>query len=493
MGFASGFAAGSQAVSRGVSMAYEGEAAQRAQEKHAADMAAIERQRRLDAEADNAFADMNGLMTNGRVTGNRSGFSDGSAAMLNSQGGQAAVDEAASYANVENRRFGLPTTNTTSVGAAPTIDTRAATPLEMNQAAQRVALAQRNLRDWATLGDKGRQLQEDEVFAAAMKKGYDPEMAKWVNQKHSSVTVGAPDKNGISRLSVVRPDGEAVFAKLNAADQAKLSGAIAIMSLNPTRALQIIDGVNKDLAAVVAADNNLTVGVADKNNDGAYKGQKLNNERIELGIKEKTAAATLAHYKALENRYSAEDWSLVGASDDGKGLVRYNKRTGQLITQPLPEGTDAKGLFRKLTGDKPVGPGTAREVPAEGTLMQDNRGIWKADGRGGIMDKDGVEPSKRKGVLTKAGLLPTDAETLEWTPDGRYVAWGGLAFDPTDPKDVTELRSRLKQYGVDSVRASEVDQSQGRFAPRWAPPPPPPVDDWTGRRAPNYSVTRSSS
>jgi len=107
----------------------------------------VKTQQAVDAAYDN----YGGLATNGVVTGKKAGFSDASAAMLNAQGGQQAVDDAASYGNVEAARMGLTRPYQTSVGAAPTVQTRAAGPLELNQAMQGIARAERNLNGLATL------------------------------------------------------------------------------------------------------------------------------------------------------------------------------------------------------------------------------------------------------------------------------------------------------------------------------------------------------
>lgn len=123
---------------------------------------------KLQRMEDVAFSEVDDLQRTGQVVGkNTSGFSNPSAQMLHGQGGQAAVDEAASYANVENRRFGLPAVNTTSVPAdaaaapVPTVTMRQATELDRVGAMERLATARRDVGAMERLAGQRKTAQLD--------------------------------------------------------------------------------------------------------------------------------------------------------------------------------------------------------------------------------------------------------------------------------------------------------------------------------------------
>lgn len=57
--------------------------------------------------------------------------------------------------------------------------------------------------------------------------------------------------------------------------------------------------------------------------------------------------------KLRQNEVNNANWMPIGTSEDGKGLLRYNRATGEVANQPLPPGTDAKSIWGKITGQKP--------------------------------------------------------------------------------------------------------------------------------------------
>jgi hypothetical protein len=108
--------------------------------------------------------------------------------------------------------------------------------------------------------------QEDDLFSKAE---FTAEDTKWLNNNHKSLTVkDAVDakgkKTGYRLTDIV--DGTAVDHMISMADGKKLAGALAIMKLNPTRALDIIGGIDKNLAEIVARENGLKTNVGDTGN-----------------------------------------------------------------------------------------------------------------------------------------------------------------------------------------------------------------------------------
>jgi hypothetical protein len=146
----------------------------------------------------------------------------------------------------------------------------------MNRRMLDLALFDGNTQAAGTLQAEGRQLSEDDFFAQRLKeyKGGEDQIgatASWLNESSKRITMGTPDKNGLVRMSIVGPDKTAEFLKLSRGDQAKLYAAGHMLERNPTRALEIMAGVNKGLAEAVAADNNLSSALAGNTNDVAGK------------------------------------------------------------------------------------------------------------------------------------------------------------------------------------------------------------------------------
>lgn len=246
----------------------------------------------------------------------------------------------------------------------------------------------------AERGERAGQLGEDTEAAIGRhlveykgSKEQVGETAGFVNKNSKSLTMGTPDKNGLVPLAVVRPDGEAVFLSLSKQDQAKLYAAGNILQLNPTRALAMMSEVNKDIAANFAAENGLTKFLADNKNDTAFKGAQLANDSARLGLALRVA-------DRQEERAETADWRMVGASQDNRGLVQFNQRTGKSRVMPLPDGTDAKGLFRKITGEN-------------GNTMTDREKLAYSAAVKELAELDPkAPPSAAAGVFRKYGLDP---------------------------------------------------------------------------------------
>jgi hypothetical protein len=230
-----------------------------------------EHQYQLDqrAKVDRSLGEFSDLASTGQAVGkNTSGMTDGSARMLFKEGGQQAVDDTASYANVENRRMGLAPSYNTSSGATPdaaptpTVALRKADSLDYNQGLARVASAQKDVGSLTRLMAERPELEYKRGFTEHMAGfGKDPEaMDKttgFINTNHRILTVGDEEKGGARQVSVVKPDGKSLFLKLSKAEQAKLYAAGQMMESHPEQALRDIAGINKDLALSLAADSGI--------------------------------------------------------------------------------------------------------------------------------------------------------------------------------------------------------------------------------------------
>jgi len=151
-----------------------------------------------------------------------------------------------------------------------------ATALQDNQGLQKLSLAREDFNGLRALKTEERGLVEDDLYKGHLKSytGSADQVgptAKYLNTNSKSVSMGTQDKDGFVRLSIVKPNGEAEFLKLTKQDQAQLYAAGSMFEAYPERALKIMSGINKDLAAVIAAENGLTGKVADNANDVADK------------------------------------------------------------------------------------------------------------------------------------------------------------------------------------------------------------------------------
>lgn len=332
----------------------------------------LEYQRTQRQGVDDAFANVQGLQTHGVYTGgNTSGMSDGSAEMLFKKGGQPLVDETASYANVENRRMGLAPAQTTSAPNAPTVQSRKATGLDMNRAMLGVATAKKDVGAMQTLQNQGKELEWDDEFGSRLKeyKASPEQIAQGIqhiNDNSKSLTLGLPGKDGVARYSITNPGQDAVFGKLSRQDQAQIWAASGMIEKNPTKALSIMAGVNKELAAVIATENGLEGVLAGINDKAAGRAEtsthNRNTEKIaegQLGVA-LTNARTNAEYKdgmlKLNGEKAAGKPTGGGRPQvdvkekEGGGWVAFNKATGEPVYNvgvdgsKMPMGMSAERL-----------------------------------------------------------------------------------------------------------------------------------------------------
>ena len=174
-----------------------------------------------------------------------------------------------------------------------------------------ISLGMGDVQGYRSARDKQKGFTEDEMITDAMKADPPPELAKYINSNHKQLTVGEPDKKGFRQLSVVRPDGSAMFMNLSKADQQKLYAADKLMQQNPTRAMQMIKEVNGELAASLATDNNMTDKMATNQNAGAYHSGQLDNQSRQLDNQARQIESMDQYHKGMlgvaRNRASQEN------------------------------------------------------------------------------------------------------------------------------------------------------------------------------------------
>lgn len=363
---------------------------------------------------------------------------------------------------------------TLDTSRAPTFNA-APTGADAEEILGRIALVKGDTAGFRTARDAARNFREDDLFKSRIKEytGSAEQIGSFVgfvNNNSKSVTLGQPDKRGFADMSIVTPSGEAVFAKLSKADQAKLYAAVGLMEMNPTKALEMISGVNKELAAAVAADNNLTLNVGGKQNEVAGKraaaiaGEKtadaaVTNARSAAGLRKiqgdaitkaqanrDEAAALVSEYEALTPEEQA--------GPKGIGLIRrfnmLNVKAGGQVS--------LGGAGKSAADSKPV------KVPEEGEKVTINGRLMYTDGLGGYIPADrsgkpaGVMPSVRDKALLAAGLPENALAQLPWNADGTAVGYRGKAYRADNPADMRQLAEDYKTYTRNDLAVEEYSR-----------------------------------
>lgn len=473
MSFAAGFQLGNRIVGE-----IEDSRRQKVLDERAAKEFARKEQEwsRADAERaniDRAISEYQDLASTGQaVAENTSGFSAPSARMLYSQGGQQAVDDAASYANAENARFGLPLANRTSLPAtpdaapAPTVKMRQATPLDRIKGLEGIALAKKDVSAMERLGGQRQVAEEDMFIADAMKsyKGTEDQIggtASYINTNSKRVTMGSPGKNGFVPLSIVATDGRAEFLNLSKQDQAKLYAAGQLMERNPTRALEIMSSVNKELASAIAQENGLVDKLATNTNDVAYKGGKLDIDRQQAASADeyRRSSIELSQQRAAMGRMGSAKYF---EGDDGKVYASIPTMGKNGLTFQTVE-VNPQGVGLRLPNARSGQPTKPVKVPEAGEKFMVDGALKVTDGQGGYIDPKGVLPDMRGAALKKAGIPDEMVGQLPWNADGTKVLFGDMAYDVRDPKDMRALREDYKRLAGNTIALEEANRQDSHL------------------------------
>ena len=201
-----------------------------------------------------------------------------------------------------------------------------ATDLDRNQGLQGISRARRDWNGVAALQKEEKGLKWDQTFGERLKgyTGADDQIgqaAQYLNTTSKRVSMGDPDKNGVIRMAVVKPDGRADFLKLTKQDQAQIYAAAGMMDMDPVKALTIMAGVNKELASAVAADNGIEFKLA------------------EAADKSSGREETKRHNRAVEGNDAARTRAIVGRtpSEPDPKLVAESNRLYAAYETATPE------------------------------------------------------------------------------------------------------------------------------------------------------------
>ena len=329
---------------------------------------------------------------------------------------------------------------------------RDATRGELLDARTGLALASRDFRTLDGLESERRNIKWDDDFSKHLKafnSGAAPidDVVGYINGTSKTITA-AKDGNGFMRLSVVTPDNKAQFLKLNKADQAQMFAASQMMDQDPTRALAIIKGINKDLAAAVAAENGVTTKVAESDTDAAYKGGMLGESKARTGLAQQRASMDRM---GSAQYFTGEDGNTYAAIPQmGKGGLTFQ------TVQVNPEGVK---MAKAGAGGKPA-PEMAK-LPDDGTKVRDRKGNVFTYQGGEPIAQGGVPPTERSKALVRMGLPPVAEAMVTWAPGGRYVTVGG---DDNVMYDVQSDGALIKQVLEERLNANLSAQEGERKA-----------------------------
>lgn len=316
--------------------------AQRAKEDELR-LAALQRQDTRDKATDAALSDYQDMQKTGKVVdSNTSGFSDASAGMLASQGGQQAVDSAASSANLEAVRMGMQPTNTTSVGTSqPTVTMRDATQADRMGALARIAGAKGDYATMGTLDQKAadqKLAKQDLDYGAKIVSDPNGKEAQELiglmgKQQIGGINVRTDPKTGLSFVDMTGSDGQPKTVELSGTNLMSLAVAKRKLERGDVSGLQDLAAIDKGIAAAAVASWKVRGEVARLNNDAVGKGATITNQAIRTGLAinkdgreaseaARAAADTQAQREAGAAAAKAAGWSEAQVEAVRAGAIR---------------------------------------------------------------------------------------------------------------------------------------------------------------------------
>lgn len=291
------------------------------------------------------------------------------------------------------------------------------------------------------------EIQQNPTGTAAVKaRGF-------INQQSKNLTTTVDDKTGITRFTVVKGDkAEDVF--VNPSDLGKLAVGYRRLERGDIGGLDVIAGVNKDLAAAVREDMKLNIQVGGANNDAVSKIEKIKTDREEIDVKRFNARTQRDYYAARTAAEKMGSAQYFNGEDGNTYAVVPKMGAGGKITLETQRVNPEGVKLRKPGGEvasKPV------EAPEEGKIMVQDGKKFVTDGLGGLIPLAangkplGILPSQRQKFLTKdLGMTPAMANELEISKDGRYllVPSVGAEYDTQDPKDMARIKQDMLAFAA---------------------------------------------
>lgn len=318
----------------------------------------------------------------------------------------------------------MPVQQGVAAALAPPATSRAA----QLRALEGIAVARRDAGSLERLGAARQGAEEDDFITQAMKgyTGAEDQIgatALHINGTSKSITMGAPDKDGVVQLAVVTPDRRAQFMSLSRDQQARLYAAGQLMERNPIRAFREIADVNRPLAEALAAESGLVTKVAGSNNQAAFKAR--DDDRAD-----RQQAEAVRHNRASEGIASAR---LAAAAKSGSGA--FDPQAGFDNEQAYKTALD----------------------------------IVRKESEGGIGGKMDPKQMAERVQAVYGNLRDTWAG--ENVQRQRANAFTSEARRARTPEEVEGIRARALERGYTDAEMARLDPRFARQAPSVAPAP----------------------
>jgi hypothetical protein len=295
---------------------------------------------------------------------------------------------------------------------------------------QQFALTKGDMADFDRVGEAERKRftdKDDADYVLDLQKNPTGESASqarsFINAQSKKLSSKVDPKTGMTTFALVKGDGYDEI-KVSPADLSKVAVGFRRLQRGDVGGLDVIAGVNKDLAAVAREELKIDVELGKTNNDASYKSGVLDNQGKELDIKRGQAAATAQYYR---DRINAE-------------------RTGRVSGKVEPEFT---------------------KVPEDGTRVRDSAGNVFTYAEGVPLVPGGIAPSARTDAFKKAGMPALAEKMVEWLPGGRYVRvpdYDDDVYDINNPADQKLIKKAIESASNANVATRELGLRG--FAPR---------------------------
>lgn len=344
---------------------------------------------------------------------------------------------------------------------------------------QRYALASGNMADFERITKAERDrivAAQDADYALAVIKDPMGEAAvgarSFLNNKSRSLAIDPPDpKTGMSTIRIVRGDRTTPI-DISPADLSKVAVGVRRLQRGDVGGLDIISSVNKELANAAAAEFNVDLDIAGKNNE-VKKGNadfRLRQQQVDqtgqyyrdLGRARNAAEGQSAAAVDYENKINGvlEGYQAAMAAGPAgqKAAAIYAREYDQLRATASQRGLKVPPALSALAAAQ-KGEGGSKPVKIEdaGQAYLVDGQLRLTDGRGGYIAENGILPQERSTALARAGVPENLIPQLPWSQDGTSVGFRGRSYDVTDPNDMRQL---VKDYRTLGANDRLVEESQ---------------------------------
>lgn len=162
----------------------------------------------------------------------------------------------------------------------------------------------------------------------------------FVNQQSQRISTKVDPKTGMTTFAVITPDGDGYDEiKVSPADLGKIAVGFRRLERGDIGGLDIIAGVNKELAAVARDELKVQLDVGKANNDANYKAGILRNDNTRVGLQQRNAQNL--------QRFQDQDGNVVLL--DVAGLPRAQDGTVQIPQGLRPINARPEFSFNDIT------------------------------------------------------------------------------------------------------------------------------------------------